>query len=360
MPYTYSRLSQKPCWKNHLKALKEKVRTSVTSNSYRLVTFAFAQGHCLGIRKDGYRTLVRWCNAICKKRIAFRLKEKSDSGRAAVEPPTATDTVAGKRVTVVVIFLSSLSLYYYCFYYVIVVLVIIIMILLSLLLHLLQNDTDYWHSFKIATDLQSAASNMQARIIREAALTTNTPLIHMGLAIEEARRAAHRARTPRVNSREPTPTTHDPQRPRADRDGNCSDTQTVSELLSPQGRGPPNDTFTPDQIRGAMLSPFSAAGSAAAPAPNRSTNAHNVREMLGSSMATGNVVSSQDINLIVDRMFLRGGQLTPSVPAQSPSIAVPVQPKSKLERLRELRELLESEEITQLEHDENRSKILSS
>jgi hypothetical protein len=55
-----------------------------------------ARGHCLGIPRNAYRTLVKWTNGICKKRIAFRLKEKSQSGRAEIQPPTAVDTVAGK------------------------------------------------------------------------------------------------------------------------------------------------------------------------------------------------------------------------------------------------------------------------
>jgi hypothetical protein len=55
------------------------------------------QGWCVGIARNYYRTLVKWANNVCKKRIAFRLKEKK-SGVAEISPPTVLDTVAGDHL----------------------------------------------------------------------------------------------------------------------------------------------------------------------------------------------------------------------------------------------------------------------
>ncbi len=93
--------------------------------------------------------------------------------------------------------------------------------------------------------------------------------------------------------------------------------------------------------------------------PNRSTNAHNVREMLVSMRDSTNITTS-DINAIVHQMHLHTGSST--VPPVTSTAPVPpvVVAKTKIERLRELRELLECGEITQLEYDLARADILRS
>jgi hypothetical protein len=89
------------------------------------------------------------------------------------------------------------------------------------------------------------------------------------------------------------------------------------------------------------------------------TNAHNVREMLVSMRDSTNITTS-DINAIVHQMHLHTGSST--VPPVTSTAPVPpvVVAKTKIERLRELRELLECGEITQLEYDLARADILRS
>lgn len=75
VPWTYSRNSMKPCWIRHLKALK---RANL----------------CIEIPMKGYKTLIKWTTDMCKKRVAFRAKEKRTSGLATIAPPAVIDTVA--------------------------------------------------------------------------------------------------------------------------------------------------------------------------------------------------------------------------------------------------------------------------
>lgn len=206
------------------------------------------------------------------------------------------------------------------------------------------HDTEYWQAFKIATDLQSEPSTLQAQIIREAALTTNTTLISRGQALQAARDAAHRARTPTVDRAPRTPLSAAAQTPVTQTVGRAAETETE---LANEGR----PDLTPDESRGAVLSPVTPGVAL----PNRSTNAHNAREILG-TMRDSTMISTHEINVIVDQMHLRTG--TPSA-ATPPTQSVPVV-QSKLERLRELRELLDSEVITQSEYDEGRTHIIRS
>jgi hypothetical protein len=71
-------------------------------------------------------------------------------------------------------------------------------------------------------------------------------------------------------------------------------------------------------------------------------------------------ITTNDINAIVHQMHLHTG--TSTVPPVTLSAPVPpvIVGKTKVERLRELRELLESGEITQSEHDSARADIIKS
>jgi hypothetical protein len=64
-------------------------------SSRRILAALKDQGLCRVISKDGYRTLVKWTNAQCKKRRAFRKHEKAQSGLGELEKATVLDTVAG-------------------------------------------------------------------------------------------------------------------------------------------------------------------------------------------------------------------------------------------------------------------------
>ena len=107
------------------------------------------------------------------------------------------------------------------------------------------HDTEYWQAFKIATDLQSESSTLQAQIIREAALTTNTTLISRGQALQAARDAAHRARTPTVDRAPRTPQSAAAQTPVTPTVGRAAETETE---LAYEGR----PDLTPDESRGAV------------------------------------------------------------------------------------------------------------
>ena len=162
--------------------------------------------------------------------------------------------------------------------------------------------------------------------------------------MQAARDAAHRARTPTVDRAPRTPQSAAAQTPVTPTVGRAAETETE---LAYEGRR----DLTPDESRGALLSPVTPGVAL----PNRSTNAHNAREILG-TMRDSTMISTHEINVIVDQIHLR--TRTPSA-ATPPTQSVPVV-RSKLERLRELRELLDSELITQSEYDESRTHIIRS
>jgi hypothetical protein len=111
-----------------------------------------AKGLCAGVSAKAYKTLCKWTNQNCKKNVAFRNKEKRQSGLAQVLPAQSIDTVS-----------------------------------------------ELWHAFKISSDLQSDASFLQAEIIREAATVSDPALLARAAAIQSARHAMHRAQPPRVS-----------------------------------------------------------------------------------------------------------------------------------------------------------------
>ena len=76
VPYTHSRNGQKPCWQRHLQGLK-------------------SIGLCQSLSVRAYKTLAKWANDKCKKRIAFRAREKRQSGLATIEPPQIIDCLSG-------------------------------------------------------------------------------------------------------------------------------------------------------------------------------------------------------------------------------------------------------------------------
>jgi hypothetical protein len=264
-PYTHSRNGQKAIWIHHLKELKKK-------------------GLCVDIPLSGrggsggsFKTLVKWCNEICKKRVAFRAKERKQSGLATIEPPTVLDTIAGM-----------------------------------------------WNDYKIATDVQSRQSAAQASIIREAATSTNASLMARAARIQAQRDSAHRARPPADPN--------DPYAPRGEEDQ--------------QSQQPPQTPQTP-QIPSAAI-------------PNRSTNAHEVRELLRRS-ASG--VSQGEIAQIVSNISQQIVSITRTEPPQTPQPQPQPQPSQPAtrgvrERLNELKELYEDGEITAEELTVARRDIL--
>jgi hypothetical protein len=262
-PYTHSRNGQKAVWIRHLKELKKK-------------------GLCVDIPLSGrggsagsFKTLVKWCNEICKKRVAFRAKERKQSGLATIEPPTVLDTIAGM-----------------------------------------------WNDYKVATDVQSRQSAAQASIIREAATSTNASLMARGIRIQAQRDAAHRARPPADPN--------DPYAPRGEEDQ--------------QSQQPPQTPQTPQPPSAAI--------------PNRSTNAHEVRELLRRS-ASG--FSQGEIAQIVSNISQQIVSINRTEPPQTPQ-PQPPQPAARgvRERLQELRELYEDGEITAEELTVARRDILRS
>ena len=215
-----------------------------------------------------YKTLVKWCHEICKKRVTFRTKERKQSGTATILPPTVLDTVA-----------------------------------------------DMWSSYKVATDLQSRQSAAQAAIIRDAATSTNPSLLARRDVIQAQRDARHRVRPPT-----------DPN---------------ASNAGAEQGSAPPLTHQSPQTPSTAI--------------PNRSTHAHEVREMLrrqNSSSSQGDI--AQIISSISQQIV--SIQQTPQTPAQPQ----PPQPAARTirERLRELTELHDDGEITAEELAAARRDIL--
>jgi signal transduction histidine kinase len=83
--------------------------------------------------------------------------------------------------------------------------------------------------------------------------------------------------------------------------------------------------------------------------PNKSTNAHQVRELL-SSVATSMAVSQSEISNIVQ-----------SINVSSPAVSQASAPasKSKRERLAELAALLADGIISDMEHTEGRAKFIA-
>jgi hypothetical protein len=259
IPYTYSRNEQKRVWIKHLNELKQK-------------------GLCIEIptsRSSGFRTLVKWCNGICKKRVAFCLKERKQSGLAKIEPPTAIDTVV-----------------------------------------------DTWNQYKVAKDLKSRQSAAQACIIRssEAATSNNESLIAMVAragCIQAARDAAHQAS------------------PLAPFDSIQAQGQNVAQL--PQI---PSATI-PKQVS------------------YRSMDAHQEQQQLASASSGVDNLSTGDISQIVARIVnIRNMSMQPPEPRQSLHTAG--RARGVRERLRELIELLEDEEISEEEYARARMDILIS
>jgi hypothetical protein len=158
---------------------------------------------------------------------------------------------------------------------------------------------------QVASDLLCEASAAQAAIIREAATTANPSLAARAAALQEARDAAHRARPPRADS---------------------------------QGGA----------ARARMTSPEAQENSQN---PNRSTNAHQVRELLSSVATSMAVVSQSEISSIVQSINV-------SNPAVSQAASAPAL-RSKRERLAELAALLADGIISEMEHSEGRAKIIA-
>jgi hypothetical protein len=156
---------------------------------------------------------------------------------------------------------------------------------------------------QVASDLLCEASAAQAAIIREAATTANPSLAARAAALQEARDAAHRARPPRA-------------------DGGAA--------------------------RARMTSPEAQENSQN---PNRSTNAHQVRELLSSVATSMAVVSQSEISSIVQSINV-------SNPAVSQAASAPAL-RSKRERLAELAALLADGIISEMEHSEGRAKIIA-
>ena len=168
----------------------------------------------------------------------------------------------------------------------------------------------------------SEASQAQARIIREAATTNNQNVEIRAEAIQAARDLSHRARPPIVAQLD-----HD-------------DTGSLDGL---------GDRSTPrsnDSRRGcAAFSPI---------LPNRSTNAHQIREMLNSASATA--VSSSEVSAIVHAISAAASAASNRV---EPVVASPLVPtRTKSERLVELQRLLADDLITQDEYTTARASIL--
>jgi hypothetical protein len=253
IPYTYSRHKQKRVWISHLNVLKQK-------------------GLCIEIstsRLSAYKTLVRWCNGICKKHVDFCLKERKQSGLATIEPPTAMDAVA-----------------------------------------------DAWNEYKIATDLKSRQSDMQACIIREAATSTNASLIAI------VAKAADRIQAARDDAHQASP---------------------LAPFDSIQAQG--HDVAQLPQISSAAIS-------------NKSTDAHQERQQLASASSGVKNLSTGDISQIVARnvniQHISNQPLQPAGSARGVKTFFGVR-----ERLRELTELLEDEEISAEEYARARMNILS-
>lgn len=256
VPFTHSRTGQKRIWIKHLHALK-------------------AKGLCAGVSSKAYKTLAKWTNQNCKKNVAFRNKEKRQSGLAQVLPAQSIDTVS-----------------------------------------------ELWHAFKISSDLASDASFIQAEIIREAATVSNPTLQARAAAIQCARHAIHRAQPPRVSGNAAGAT------------GEESD-----DAIDPVP-APPRS----------FLSPRSETRQ---PAANRSTTAQQVREMLAAS-ANSQITQSELAHVVgIMHSFNNAPPASPFMPA----IAAPA---SKLERLRELQQLLTEGIVTQDESDQARQAILRS
>lgn len=140
VPYTHSRNGQKFVWRRHFDSLKQ-------------------MGLLRGV--SGFKTLLKWANAACKERVAFRAKEKRTSGLASVAEPAVIDTLSG-----------------------------------------------YWHAHKVSQDLMSEASHLHAEIVREASTTTNASLAARAAVLQEARNAAHRARLPTPRTGDAGGSTH--------------------------------------------------------------------------------------------------------------------------------------------------------
>ncbi len=85
--------------------------------------------------------------------------------------------------------------------------------------------------------------------------------------------------------------------------------------------------------------------------PNRSTNAHQVRELLSSVATSMAVVSQSEISSIVQSINV-------SNPAVSQAASAPAL-RSKRERLAELAALLADGIISEMEHSEGRAKIIA-
>jgi len=186
---------------------------------------------------------------------------------------------------------------------------------------------EHWMSNKVSCDLMSEASQAQARIIREAATTNNQNVEIRAEAIQAARDLSHRARPPIVAQLD-----HD-------------DTGSLDGL---------GDRSTPrsnDSRRGcAAFSPI---------LPNRSTNAHRIREMLNSASATA--VSSSEVSAIVHAISAAASAASNRVEpvVASPVVASPLVPtRTKSERLVELQRLLADGLITQDEYATARASIL--
>jgi hypothetical protein len=86
-----------------------------------------------------------------------------------------------------------------------------------------------------------------------------------------------------------------------------------------------------------------------------------VREMLHASMRDSTTITANDINSIVHQMHVHNTGTSSAAAATTPASSAPVvAAKTKSERLRELRELLDMGEITQSEHDSGRTNIINS
>ena len=190
----------------------------------------------------------------------------------------------------------------------------------------------FWQQYKVATSLQSEASLQQAEIIREAATSSNTTLAARAVAIQRAREAQHRARTPRVNAGTGEEQEHPEEVSDEDRES------FMSPPASPNIRTPRTQDV-----------------------PNRSTTAQHVRELLAE--ASHPIVSSAELAHVAGLLQQVGGvgmvgnnnhiiQAPPSGPSYLH--------QTKAERLSELQSLFEDGRINAEELATGRAAIIRS